>query len=1063
MGKTGKCIDKNPLQRDGTSQALRLPKALDPSTLNLHEFTLQDWMSYAYEFASHVKYFDITNDLKPNGNWQNFFIPHEDINPFVNADHSQTVEPHLALFITFLKLMAHSQEHLNGLTKKHLEFYYRRILRLQNKTFTPDKAFVIFELAKNVLTENIPSGTLLLGGKDKNGKPLHYSTDGNTTVNAIEVVHIKSIYHKHGDSIRYANVANSQDGLGTALDAESIGWYAFGHDERNRYPELPVASVGFALASNILLLKGGIRTITIKLTLRFQSSFDPLLFTDLNEKINVLLSAEKGWYKPEIISAAINENEIDATLSDCTIVLKADETSPAIIEYDAELHMENFITNSPVARILFETSDTAAYTTYSALTSAIVNSCTIDVNVQKFKNFVAANDIGTVDTSKPFYPFGTIPKIGSNFLIGSSEVFSKKWGNIKLNISWKDKPNLNNRYTGYGVTGINDNYFTVAVTNSFGKPISNNSKQLFNTGAESSNELKLEYDTSESGTFSLPDPILQNNSPYNRFIIQKYLAGHTYLFSLKKFNPGFVESITDEKAFELITNGGFLKLSLLKDFLHTKYPKALAEAAAIIANGGSATIPEEPYSPQIDTIDLDYTASASNIYTLAASDNTPANKLSNYAKRNVQLFHETPFGQSEQHIFLKDQFSTKITDKSIRLVPSFESEGACYIALSKAQASQRVSILFYVSEGSENPLSPSFSDTVKIQWHYLSNNEWLAVDNTNILQDGTNNFLRSGIITFILPTDVSTENTLLPEGCVWLRASLPENLKYDSVSKFILIKAQAAQVVFADNGNEYSHLSAPLAEQSISKFLDKPAGIKKVEQPYASFDGANIETDTVFYTRISERLRHKNRAINIWDYERLILEKFPTIYKVKCLNHTSLPTANDVSNSEVEPGYVSLIPIPFVRNKNLFDILQPRVSSNTLREIESYISSLNSNHITFIAEHPYYDEVLFDFKVRFHKEYDPNTYTQLLNEELVRFLAPWASNSDVQILFGGSIFKSVVIAFIEEKNYVEYITDFKMKLADGNWESQLSASTSRSILTSVKTHNIEPLLTEPAC
>ena len=36
-----------------------------------------------------------------------------------------------------------------------------------------------------------------------------------------------------------------------------------------------------------------------------------------------------------------------------------------------------------------------------------------------------------------------------------------------------------------------------------------------------------------------------------------------------------------------------------------------------------------------------------------------------------------------------------------------------------------------------------------------------------------------------------------------------------------------------------------------------------------------------YYTRVSERLRHKNRAIQLWDYEHLILQNFPHLYRVK--------------------------------------------------------------------------------------------------------------------------------------------------------------------------------------
>jgi diaminopimelate epimerase len=52
-------------------------------------------------------------------------------------------------------------------------------------------------------------------------------------------------------------------------------------------------------------------------------------------------------------------------------------------------------------------------------------------------------------------------------------------------------------------------------------------------------------------------------------------------------------------------------------------------------------------------------------------------------------------------------------------------------------------------------------------------------------------------------------------------------------------------------------------------------------------------------------LRHKNRAITIWDYEHIILQKFPEIHKVKCLNHSKTEIKNDKEvNSFLSPGNV---------------------------------------------------------------------------------------------------------------------------------------------------------------
>jgi hypothetical protein len=305
-------------------------------------------------------------------------------------------------------------------------------------------------------------------------------------------------------------------------------------------------------------------------------------------------------------------------------------------------------------------------------------------------------------------------------------------------------------------------------------------------------------------------------------------------------------------------------------------------------------------------------------------------------------------------------------------------------------------------------------------------------------------------------------NTILSAGYLWLKAKLPAGTHFDSVSRFIEVKAQAVQAAFTNNANELSHLSSSLPAGTITKLTNRLGGIKKVIQPFNSFDGAPEEADSDFYLRISERLRHKNRAINIWDYERLVLAKFPDVFKVKCLNHTSAKTATS-PGYEIDPGYVTLIPVPDVRNKNLYNILQPKVSSNKLREIEDYIRNLNSMHIEFAAAQPDYEEVMFRFTVKFHKQYDPNVYVKILNEELKQYLAPWAYDSAAQISFGGTLYKSVVIGFIEEREYVDFITDFKMMVDGGNDQKEVMASTSRSILTTVQQHDITAMVGNLIC
>ncbi|RYZ15356.1 MAG: phage baseplate protein, partial [Sphingobacteriales bacterium] len=195
----GTCIDKNPLQHDGTSQRQRMLDALKPDSVQLHGFSMKDWMHFAYEYAREVNFFGTANDVLPEGDWQNFFVEENRIDELLQSmDRGQATEPHMALFIAFLKLLAISQQQFNDITRRHLDFYYREVLQLKNKPFVADKVFVIFELARNVLEQKVDEGALLDAGKDAAKKALQYATEKSIVVNPALASQFKSIYHQQG-------------------------------------------------------------------------------------------------------------------------------------------------------------------------------------------------------------------------------------------------------------------------------------------------------------------------------------------------------------------------------------------------------------------------------------------------------------------------------------------------------------------------------------------------------------------------------------------------------------------------------------------------------------------------------------------------------------------------------------------------------------------------------------------------------------------------------------------------------------------------------------------------
>lgn len=707
----------------------------------------------------------------------------------------------------------------------------------------------------------------------------------------------------------------------------------------------------------------------------------------------------------------------------------------AVVKYNKEVLLDPFETQWPVEKIIINTDGIKDTYIYKDLKDLEIINTEIRVEVTGIKNLIIQNDFSELKPSKPFLPFTNKPNLGSNFYIGSWEVFQKKPESIDLNIAWDKLPT--------NLLGFQD-YYKYYKDSSDGFKRANSKfkikiSYLFNKDwVELKNQTTLF--TNENGV-EISDNI---SLPFDKIV------------KIKAFSPDLNvtiernEQLSDFKVYDESTQRGFMKFELGgTDFGHSNYQvsytKAILNGVKKIDNEGNIVdytdqLPNEPYSPSIKELSLNYSTTENfNIIKITGKD---------YEERIEQFFHIHPFGVEEV-----------LTTKSQNfLLPQYEDEGNLYIGLSDLEPPQNISILFKVSEGSPDP---DLTDQT-VNWSYLENNEWKLIDKNNILSNTTDKLTTSGIVSLSLPKTINSDNTVLTPDLFWIKASVEKSSK--AIADFISVNTQAVTASFVDNGNDPNYLKKPLAEETIKKFKDSKASISKITQPYSSFGGEIKEQYSDFYTRVSERLRHKSRAITIWDYERLVLSAFPSIYKVKCLNHTKYSNG---SFAEMAPGNVTLIVISNVRNTNAVDLLKPKTSLNTLSEINKFIKgnedntkqSICSENLSLFVMNPIFEEIRVDFKVKFQKLKDPGYYHNQLNSDIVSFLAPWAFDSESDVVFGGKIHKSKILNFIEERDYVDYVTCFKMSLiANDGTESidieYAETTTSASILTSSKEHKI---------
>lgn len=892
------------------------------------------------------------------------------------ASSSNDRPPHQALLLSFLHVYGILQEDINLLTGRHLAYYYEKVLQVLRKKAIPDQVHTVFELNKNAAPVLLPAGTLLDAGKTPDGLyKRQYALNNEFIINHAVVNTLKSSFtdrNSAGKKIIYkaedAQLVKADSGPGF----RPLGKAQLGHslEEKNMIE----AKIGFAIASPNFFLAEGERKVSVTLNLKDSTSSPP------PKAFEISMTGEEGWINP-----SFSVKEFSSSILSFEVIIPA--SSGGIIAYDEQLHGPGYVTHFPVFRcqVLPHAFQLEILSTFN------IGSIDISVEADGVHNLILQNDQALQDPGNPVLPFGSQSLLESNFYIGSSEVFNKSIKSLSLKLEWQDPPeNFTDHYREYGadeIESFGNNIFTADLYLLAAKNWKTRllfGQSLFNSQG-----------TSFLRDFQVPSIVMADelmNSGFNRNPDMS-----TFNQYGNRLSTGFIKLVlTGPTKEDMVYRPNHAPFEA---FGHKTYSKVYTAQAIALgqfnSSGDPPTLPNEPYTPTLKSVSLDYTAGDS-FYP------TSPNGVE-------QFFSLDIFGTHE----LREYETAKI-------VPETPENGALYIGIQDANPPQILSMLFQISDGSApgNTLlrSPDLS------WSYMASDHWKTISAGDILEDSTNGLQKSGLIRLNLGEDATWENTKMTQDNYWLRIMV--NAHADGAGNFeaIHLQAAASTLVHKDiaKASYINHLSQPLPPNNISKLVNKVSGIKKIIQDYGSIQGVPPETNDAYFQRVSERLRHKNRTVSGWDYERMTLEKFPQIFKVKCLSHT------DVHN-QVAPGNIKIVVVPNFRKLVAGDPLQPKCNASLLRDISDYISQHScSPFVKPLASNPEYETLLVDCKVSFMEGFDPGFYSAKLNEEIKQFLSAWAYDEGKDITFGGKIYRNELLAFVEGRNYVDYVVDFKV-------------------------------------
>jgi CarboxypepD_reg-like domain len=863
----------------------------------------------------------------------------------------------------------------------------------------------------------------------------------------------------------------------------------------------------------------------------------------------------------------------------------------AIVAYDAKLHTGyNYKTVYPVMQVMLNEDlriDEEVYNTVKATNlslevrvGSINPSVTIrnelaeqykifipDYNFDGLETVVIQNAEGLFPSDKPFNPFTQYPGPGKSLYIGSTEVFNKPLGKLAVCIKRTQQDveqdngikDLKAEELKLKATTIDYNrpYGVSVLTNRSWKDVSTLLGTDFSQPDLTENILNLAQRNAAGGS-SVITPLTLDRNPIEAVTEYKNQTAKgfiriDYLLPLYTYGTSTMQASQElaprEEIKEISVNyhSVLTQLDSATDQLFHVYPFGVVEtyfgtATAPVKSKALIKSSDTSFSA-LDKLKGNLLVNANNLllpqYTFldtysayTSSGKATAGSVSQFAKKRDILSNLVlaSSGVREAVEGGNNQYSNKL-----------QEQGMLFIGLEKAVPLQSLSLLFQFAEGSADDED---NDPPVIHWSYLTNNEWRPLRGEDIVSDGTYGFQTTGIVKLNIPADATNNNTIITEGLHWFSVSVSENAH--RIPKLINVVTQAAEVVFEDNDNDQKHFDAALPAGSITKLAVKVAEVSKVEQPFASYDGKHKEISKEFYTRVSERLRHKGRAINSWDYEHLVLDRFPSIYKVKCITATDpnclcrqedaskktrqvfgsfhfpdgMPQAQQAallaeinsalkSNEEllievafhsaveyeitdaikelfrksfsksfpginfsrfsfvvssemapdttdavlyfpietaccgpqIAPGHVLLVPIANLKNRNSINPLQPKTSRRILLEIEAYLKKLTSPFVKVHAKNPVYEQVIVGFRVQFYTGTDKGFYLKKLNEEIVQYLTPWAFDENADVQFGQKIYASSIINFIEERPYVDFITDFVMGVCKDECCKPVAAAT----------------------
>lgn len=947
-------------------------------------------------------------------------------------------DPAMGLFIAFLRLFAGVQRKINGFTAKHLAFYYGDILKAPRRGGVPDSVPLLFTPDVAGREVFIAKGTEFRAGMDENGTELIYEADDDLLVTDAKVCALHTVYIERDELSSPENALTSSPGgedgahqfataiklnriseAGKDLRAELDGATAqplFGDPQRYGKTRLfEEARVGFAIASSVLLLKQGQRDVVVTFRLapaEADSGLDVFVrrlagilgtteadafFKAFRHMFQVSLTGETGWFDAGEYLPLCHLVDGENCEENCfRIQLRLSDGAGAVVPYSPALHGEAFDTDLPMIR--FTLNPGAYLYPYSLLSETVVREIVIEAGVTGCTDVLVYNHLGQLSADAQFTPFGPLPAKGDYFVVGCYEAVRKKLTAFEVEIEWAGLPPEMRSFEDYYRA------YSMAFTN-----------KLFKVRLAVLKDRKwLPTEEGEQPRAALFDSTAGPDGD-KKVAVRRRLS----FDALCRFLRPLEDVAEDQYGYSAVAKDGFFKLTLDSPpyaFGHREYPLILSQAMTQLSRirrfaflrqmlrlrvRPPIPLPKQPYTPMVNSVSVNYRAvSGISLEQVASSEE---------GRLKERLFHLHPMGL--------EALSPRAYGK-IPLAPHYGADGNLLIGISATKLSGLLTLFFHLRQDS---LPEAGAQPFRFTWHYLAANQWKQLKPSQVVSDGTHGFLTSGIVALDLPPDISSDNTILPGGLYWLRVSAEGRRLYTLCSLYA-VHAQALKATWKpQEGNALSHLAVKLPAGTIREPKISMPGIAEIRQIVDSSGGAPAESPEQWTIRVSERLKHKNRAVAPWDYERLVLQHFPEIYKVKCFPCMS---GREGQGGRHEPGQLLIVLIPYPKEAAAVN-LQPMVNAQLLRDVREFVQGLSSGFAKINVRNPAYEPIQVRCRVRFRRGAEHGRCLNRMNLAIFDYLSPWSPGGH-EAGFGWRIRCNEIQSCLQELDYVESVSGLSL-------------------------------------